>query len=87
MGWEFLFLGANIDAFAEGARLGVKRSRCCKIAEDRVGTRMAYRDVGKFVSRSMKCRDMSELEDSWRECSAQYEESRELTIEELELNS
>lgn len=83
LGWEFLFLGANIDAFAEGAKLGIRRERSCKIAENRVGTRMAYRDVGKFIDEAMEAECMCDVGYDWCEDSATYEECREISEEEM----
>lgn len=82
LGWEFLFLGANIDAFAEGERLGIKRNRSCKIAEDRIGTRMAYRDVGKFIDEAIEAECMEDVGDEWCVESEVYCESRYISDEE-----
>lgn len=41
-GWEFVFLGANQDAFAEGGGLGVARASSCTFAADSKGIKSAY---------------------------------------------
>ena len=64
-GWEFLFLGANIDAFAVGRRIGIRPDRACKIEPDAMGMRMAYADAGKFISAAKKMDDTSEIDRSW----------------------
>ena len=41
-GWEFLFLGANIDAAEEAGRLGIAQDRASQYKADGVGSRIAY---------------------------------------------
>ena len=41
-GWEFLFLGANIDAVAEASRFGIKANRAVIYHCDREGTEVNY---------------------------------------------
>ena len=40
--WEFVFLAANVDAFAEGAGLGVKRASTAGFVASRKGVRAAF---------------------------------------------
>lgn len=46
-GWEFLFLGANIDAAAEAGRLGIDADRASQYISDSVGSRVAYEAVAR----------------------------------------
>lgn len=48
-GWEFIFIGANIDSFAEAQRLGVKRNRAVNYVHDEVGTAKLYAGVSAAV--------------------------------------
>lgn len=41
-GWKFLFLGANVDAFAEARALGVGAAAALDFANTHVGTQSAY---------------------------------------------
>lgn len=41
-GWEFLFLGANIDAAKEAARFGISAERAVDYKCDEVGTALNY---------------------------------------------
>ncbi|MBP3892495.1 MAG: VWA domain-containing protein [Atopobiaceae bacterium] len=41
-GWEFLFLGANIDAAAEAGRMGIRPDRASEYVSDGTGTAIAY---------------------------------------------
>ena len=61
-GWEFLFLGANIDAAAEGGRLGIRPNRTVRYMHDDIGTAMAYGAVSDAVS---ECRVMDCISDDW----------------------
>lgn len=42
LGWEFLFLGANIDAAEEAGRLGIARDRASQYKSDKLGSMAAY---------------------------------------------
>lgn len=46
-GWEFLFLGANIDAAAEAGRLGIAPDRASLYVSDGEGSRVAYEAVAR----------------------------------------
>ena len=41
-GWEFIFLGANIDAVETAAHIGIDRSRAVNYHSDSRGTRLNY---------------------------------------------
>ncbi len=71
-GWEFLFLGANIDAIAEAAKFGIKASRAVNFENDSDGQALNYEVLSKTVGtlRSCKCSaDMSDILDEgmWQE--------------------
>lgn len=61
-GWEFLFLGANIDAIAEGGRLGIRQDRAVRYMHDTVGTSIAYDAINEAVKMQRSC---SEIEECW----------------------
>lgn len=48
-GWEFLFLGANIDAAREAARFGIDADRAANYHADHVGTHVIYEAVSETV--------------------------------------
>ena len=54
-GWEFLFLGANIDAVAEAGRFGIIPDRAVNYECDEIGTAVNYRALNKAVSRVRNC--------------------------------
>lgn len=49
-GWEFLFLGANIDAAAEAARFGISPDRAAKYCCDARGTELNYEVISEAVT-------------------------------------
>ena len=58
-GWEFLFLGANIDAAREAARFGIDADRAANYHADTQGTAVIYEAVNDAVCSVRACRPMS----------------------------
>ena len=58
-GWEFLFLGANIDAAREAARFGIDADRAANYHADREGTAVIYEAVNEAVRSVRASRPMS----------------------------
>ena len=56
--WEFIFLGANIDAAAEAAKIGIGASRAARYECDSAGTALNYSVVGDTVAKLRKCATM-----------------------------
>ena len=48
-GWEFLFLGANIDAAKEAARFGIQADRAANYHADSKGTGVIYETVSEAI--------------------------------------
>jgi hypothetical protein len=48
-GWEFIFLGANIDAVATAGRLGISADRSANYKADGIGTRLNYEVLSDTV--------------------------------------
>ncbi len=70
-GWEFLFLGANIDAVETAARFGIDRDRAVTFLSDARGQALNYREVGDAVCRVRAC---APLTADWkRNIEADYE--------------
>lgn len=59
--WEFIFLGANIDAAKESGRLGIRRGHSANYHSDTTGTRLNY-DVLSNVVGKMRKMDRAERE-------------------------
>ena len=66
-GWEFLFLGANIDAAAEAQKFGIKKDRAVNYHADHMGTEVNYRALSKAVSKVRQCPSMDEALSHWDE--------------------
>ena len=49
-GWEFLFLGANIDAAKEAARFGIGADRAANYHADSEGTNVIYETVSEAIT-------------------------------------
>ena len=62
-GWEFIFLGANIDAAREAARFGIGADRAVNYKADSVGTAVIYEAVSEAVCNVRASRPMS---NGWR---------------------
>lgn len=58
-GWEFLFLGANIDATREAARFGIDEDRAANYHADRQGTAVIYEAMSEAVCSVRADRPMS----------------------------
>ena len=48
-GWEFLFLGANIDAAKEAARFGIDADRAANYKCDKAGTELNYEVMSEAI--------------------------------------
>ena len=58
-GWEFLFLGANIDAASEAKRFGISADRAVNYKCDNAGTALNYEVISEAVSNVRACRPLS----------------------------
>ncbi len=59
LGWEFLFLGANIDAAREAARFGIAPDRAVRYKSDRAGTALNYQVISEAVTAVRACAPLS----------------------------
>ncbi len=63
-GWEFLFLGANIDAVETAGRFGIGSDRAVRFHNDPRGIRLNYETVSRTVGRMRAC---APIEENWKE--------------------
>jgi hypothetical protein len=63
-GWEFIFLGANIDAVKAAGDIGIRKERAVNYHCDPKGTKLNYEAMDRAVH---SVRMGEELDDSWRE--------------------
>ena len=59
-GWEFLFIGANIDAVETAARFGIERNRAVNYRADSQGTRILYDTISAPISAMRANQDIDE---------------------------
>ena len=74
-GWEFLFLGANIDAIEVAGRFGIDADRAVNYECDAAGTAINYKVLSKAVSRvreTVGCASVALSEDWKEEIEADY---------------
>ncbi len=62
-GWEFIFIGANIDAYAEAQKYGIRRDRAVNYVCDSVGTANVYAGVSQAVCSVMKASSAFDVDD------------------------
>ena len=63
-GWEFLFLGSNIDAVETAGHLGIAPDRAVNYHCDSEGTRLNYEVVGQAVA-AVRC--SAPLDEHWKD--------------------
>ena len=63
-GWEFLFLGANIDAVETAKQFGIGKERAVSYRSDSVGTELNYEVVSQAMC-AMRC--SAAIPDDWKE--------------------
>ena len=64
LGWEFLFLGANIDAVETAKHFGIDESRAVTYRSDKKGSRMNYAAMSSAISQ-LRCE--AEIDASWKD--------------------
>ena len=62
--WEFLFLGANIDAIATAKQFGIDEEYAANYVADSVGTRLNYKAMNAAIS---SCREEGCVNRSWKD--------------------
>ena len=55
--WQFLFLGANMDAVEEAAKIGIRRTHAARYKNDSKGVYLNYQVAGDVLAcmRSSDC--------------------------------
>lgn len=61
--WDFIFLGANIDAIETASKFGIGEDRAANFCSDREGTKLNYEAVSEAVS---NFRNGKEIDSSWK---------------------
>ncbi|WP_270302443.1 vWA domain-containing protein [Terrisporobacter petrolearius] len=61
--WQFLFLGANIDAISTAKNFGISEEFASNYVSDEVGTQITYEVMNSAIS---TCRAMGVVDGSWK---------------------
>lgn len=75
--WEFLFLGANIDAIDVAGRFGINADRAINYECDSKGTQLNYEAISNTVSAVRKSRSKAERSVAFEACCAVINEDYE----------
>ena len=62
-GWEFMFLGANIDVISEARKFGVDEEMAVEFLNDKKGTAVSYDAICGAVS---NCRTYGAVPPTWK---------------------
>lgn len=73
--WEFVFLGANMDAVAEAEKFGISADRSATYINDKEGVAMSYNSVSGFVCECRACD--KRIDGSWKKDIEEDTGSRE----------
>ena len=73
-GWEFLFLGANMDAIKVAGRFGIRADRAVNYECDREGTRLNYEVLSETVSAVRRAKNRREASEALGDCCAPIRE-------------
>lgn len=63
--WEFVFLGANIDAVEVAGRFGVAANRAVRYECDSMGTALNFNVMSKMVSCARACSSAEDMEEAF----------------------
>lgn len=61
--WEFIFMGANMDAIGMASKFGVDSNRAVNFHSDKKGTQLNYESMSKVVS---NLRMSKSIDDDWK---------------------
>jgi hypothetical protein len=67
--WEFIFLGANMDAVREADHLGISPSRAARYHADEKGTRMNFQSLDDAID---DFRANGKIDENWSEKISSY---------------
>lgn len=76
-GWEFLVLGANIDAISVAARFGINADRAINYECDQVGTSLNYQVMSETITALRRAKNKEDLDQAVCKCTAPIREDYE----------
>lgn len=66
-GWEFMFLGANMDAVSEAEKVGIGADRSVTFQNDSQGIAINYEVVEDTITQMRTATNMADVDGSWKE--------------------
>ena len=66
-GWEFVFIGADIDSYAEASRIGIRKSRVANYNKTAEGHKEMYDACNLITDRYYRKRDLNDNNEDWKE--------------------
>lgn len=64
--WEFIFLGANMDAVSEAKKFGISEDRAVTFENDSQGVQLNFHVVGKTLCTMRACETTARIGDEWK---------------------
>ena len=61
--WEFIFIGANIDAYGEAKKFGIRKDRAVNYINDGMGLKTVYAGVATAVSSVMMAESSCDMDE------------------------
>ncbi len=69
--WEFIFIGADIDSYAEARNIGIKKSRVANYEKSEMGITRAYDAIGNVTCCMRKNVDLDNVD--WKKDLEEYD--------------
>lgn len=66
-GWEFVFIGADIDSYSEASDLGIRRSRVAMARKSAEGVHDMFDACYSITDRFYRKRDITDNDETWKE--------------------
>ena len=78
--WEFIFLGANMDAVSEAEKIGIAHDRAAAFENDSDGVQLNYEVITETISAMRACAPAARIDGTWKKKIDDDYKKREETI-------
>lgn len=82
LGWDFIFLGANIDAIGEANKFGIERDMAMNIKATKVGQRYAFESINRAAYHARFSNDISSDWKDTQEIDIPEEKKEDVSLKE-----
>ena len=69
--WEFIYIGADIDSYATGGEIGIKKDNIANYRKSKKGTKVLFDAIQNFET-GMMCEEACACKSSWKEELDEY---------------